>query len=90
MRVVRSLLAAFALALALAVAAGCEAKLEGAACPCIEPAWTCVDGICVPNDGSHDPDAGFFPDGGFFPDAGFFPDGSFLPDSGAGAPDAGI
>ena len=90
MRAVRSLVAAAAIA--LAGAAGCQAKLEGAHCPCIEPTWTCnVDlDLCVPTDQFRDTDAApDVPDAGLFPDAGFFPDGSFLPDSGPGS-DAGI
>ena len=85
MRVVRSLLAALGIALALAGAVACQAKLAGARCPCIEPSYTCVDEICVPSgevdDADPSPDSSLDPDGGFFPDGGFIPDSGFLPDA---------
>ena len=75
----------FVLAGAIAVAAlfgamGCEAKLDGAPCPCLEPEYTCIDEVCRrPRDGSPD-----FPDGSIG-DA----DGGPISDASFGTPDAG-
>lgn len=88
MRVVRPLLVAVAIGLALAGAAACEARLEGAPCPCIMPDYTCVEGVCL-KAGNIDASPGV-PDGSLTPDAGFFADGGFLPDAGAGTPDAAL
>ena len=89
MRVVRSLLAAVGIALALAGAVACQAKLAGARCPCIEPDYTCVDEICLPSGEVHDADPSGTPDSSLDPDGGFTPDGGFIPDSGV-LPDADV
>lgn len=86
MRLVRSILAAAGIGLALAGAAGCQAKLAGARCPCIEPEYTCIENACVPTrdlgDASFGPDANLSPDGGFLPDSGFVPDAAVDADAG--------
>jgi hypothetical protein len=76
------------LLLAIGLAAACEARLDGAACPCVEPQYTCdeAEDICrrTIDSGPGDPDASTgvpdgssdIPDGGFVPDAAFFPDSS--------------
>ena len=84
MRGVRPAVVVGAIALALLAIGACEAKLDGAPCPCIEPEYTCVESVCRRALGSDagaevdaapvPPDAGFFPDGGFIPDSGFLPD----------------
>lgn len=85
MRAVRSVVLAVAVALLLVAAVACEAKLEGARCPCLEPEYTCdvSDNVCrrahdggFDIDGSPDvADASLTPDAGFFTDASSFPDG---------------
>ena len=89
MRGVKSVVLALAIALALTAAAACQAKLDGAPCPCVEPEYTCVEllQVCrhagdgggeIDARGSDTPDAGPAEDGGVDPDGGFFPDASFL------------
>jgi len=74
----------FVLAGAIAVAAlfgamGCEAKLEGAPCPCLEPEYTCIDEVCRhPRDGGPE-----------FTDASQDEDGGPISDASFGTPDAG-
>lgn len=79
MRGVKSVVLALALALALSAAGACEAKLEGAPCPCLEPEYMCVDEVCRrARDGGPD-----------FPDASFgAPDAGIDGDGGGGSPDA--
>jgi len=88
MRVMRSVVLLLAIALALAGAVACEAELDGAPCPCVEPEYTCndIERVCQrtidSGPGPGDPDASA-------PDAGFVPDGGgFFPDSSPGTPDA--
>ncbi len=90
MRGVKSVVFAFAIALALTATAACEAKLDGAPCPCVEPEYTCVEvlQVCrrvsdggggeIDASGSDLPDAGPADDGGVDPDGGFFPDATVL------------
>ena len=89
MRGVRSVVLALAIGLALSGAIACEAKLDGAPCPCIEPEYTCIEDVCrrprdggpdLPDASQGDADGGLVPDGSVgTPDASFgFPDASLL------------
>jgi hypothetical protein len=88
MKTMKSVVLLLAIALAVAGAAACEARLDGAACPCVMPDYTCDDSVNIcrrtidSGPGDDQPDASTDTPDGSVPDAGF------LPDSSPGLPDA--